>query len=162
MSKKAKDEKKHIYVTYNERCVNVIKDTRGEDGPWSGYREDEYDFCVKQAFKDSPQNITPYWEEVEFFGEEKVPCTVYVLYVKYSTGDTFSHSSGRGQIVAAYASSEDAIRDKQYIEEDAGYALEDRWNPPKKPREKKWTGYANWNGYFEHFEGAYIEALNVI
>ena len=138
-------EPTYVYVSYREKCVDVIEDTLGEDGPYSGYREDVWEFELVKAYGTKPPiGITPYWETVKLIGAYKVPAKVYVLYVRYSTGDTFGHSNGRGTIVNAYVDMKDALKAQKQIEEG------------------KWPGYAAWVGHFERFDSANVEMVEVI
>ena len=134
----------YVYVSYKSDCVNVIEDTLGEDGPYSGFKKDAWDFALGKAFV-TPPNYTPYWEHVELVGAVKAPDHVYVLYVRYSDGNTFGRSSGLGAIVKAYVNEKDAIKDQQLI------------------KNGKYPGYCAWTGYFSNSGyNKMIEPLNFI
>lgn len=130
----------NIYVTYKEWVDEVVEDTREENVPFSGFTHTRHGYCLEKAYLINPKSVTPYWEGFTVYFD-KVPLLVYVLYVRYSTGDTFSYSEGMGSIVGVYNNLEQAERDKCKIEED------------------KWPGYAAWEGFFEKLESVHIETL---
>jgi len=148
MSKKTKASKPTVYVTYNEHCDRVIEDTLGHDGPWSGFREDHYSFSLGGVYEKCPSCDTPYWDEVEvsdLSSGDDIPSVLHIVYVRYSTGSTFGHSEGRGSIVAAFSTSEAAIKVRDKI-------IEGTY--------KGRYGYNEWEGYFESLESVHIETLS--
>ena len=133
----------YLYVSYESKCINVTEDTLGSDGPYSGFREDDWDYTLSAVYTRPPVNITADYDYARLRGATKIPDKVWVLYVRYSTGDTFSHSHGRGAVVNVYATQAQARKDQKLIEEG----------------KYKYSG--TWTGYFEQLEGTGIEELEV-
>lgn len=135
-----------LYVAYQQECIQVIEDTLGKDGPYSGYREDVYDYRVKGVYTMQPQH-TCYWDPMVLQLEkdnEEVPQIVHVVYVRYSTGGTFSHSRGCGTLVGVFADYNVAIDTMNQI------------------RDGKFKGYRPWEGYFERFEDVCLDTQVVV
>lgn len=80
-----------IYVNYTSICTNSYHD--GEQyGDWS----EDWDFYVDDvSLRAKGSSYDKYPIEAE------VGDTIYVLYVRYSDGDSFGHASGKGMIVYA-------------------------------------------------------------
>lgn len=131
-----------LYVEYDEEVSSVISDTQGEDGPYSGFREDVYDYSIGSVKINKPKSYQ-YEEMILQTNDTVLPSTVYVVIVRYSTGDTFSHSSGRGTIEGVYETEGEANKIKNAINTD------------------QYKGYASWKGYFESLEDCYVEAFEI-
>lgn len=130
-----------VWITYESHVESVEEDTQGCDGPYSGYREDTWHYELLNVYAFKPTD-TYYYEEVAVEAK-KVPDNLHVVVVRYSTGDTFSHSNGKGCVAAAYEKYDNAVKAKKLIE--GG----------------KWTKYSPWDGYFEHLESVYIKSMPV-
>lgn len=127
-----------IYVEYISRRHG------GEplsDEPYSD-REPEYiDFYITKCSADkSLVGISREEHEVNF--EPKSGNTVYVVYVRYSTGDSFGHTNGEWSIIDILDSMEHANKLKESI--DSG-------------EYERNNGHAPWTGYFESLESSNIE-----
>lgn len=80
-----------IFVKYDTRCYTDYHD--GEEyGSW----EKSGDFWVDGVY--SRKNGYGY-EEFDTTFKAKIGDRVYVLWIKYGTGDSFGHESGRGEIM---------------------------------------------------------------
>lgn len=156
-------ENQYLYISYNEHCSNVVEDTYGDDGPYTGFCEEDWEFNLDKAYLKPPAKNTPYWEQVELIGDLKGTKFVYVMYVLYSTGGTFSRDNGRGHIVKAYVSKEDALKDQLLIEEDnENLSKRRRDYGHKLPKYKnQWAEYAPWNGYFKRMESVNIQIMEI-
>lgn len=115
-----------LYLAYDE------KRTGGEplgQGKWCD-RADEYiTWSLKACFLS--KDDSPWFREVkEVDFEVKAGDEVYVVYVRYSTGDTFGCSHGAWYIVDVFNSYKEAIKSKKLIDS------------------KKYIGYCPWVGYF--------------
>jgi hypothetical protein len=128
----------YVYVSYESKCIDVLEDTLGDDGPYSGFREDDWSYEVLDVYAEPPVGVTTDWEQAKLVGSYKVPERVWLVVVRYSTGDTFSHSSGQGAIANAYVDESRAWKDARLIEDG------------------KWPEYAAWTGYFESVESVMV------
>jgi hypothetical protein len=132
-----------LYVEYSSECVDIIEDTLGEDGQWSGYREDIYESEVTGVYTDPDDLSSCWWESFDCDGGD-IPKKVYVVYVHYSTGDTFSNSHGHLAITGVFRKSSEA--DKM---------IDDIVT-------KKYKGYAPWLGYFDRLESVSRRVFTVL
>jgi hypothetical protein len=123
-----------VYVNY---CEDYILDQRepGEFGEWT----QEYSFEVLNV---TDQNVTPYHED--FTLDVRGHDTLWVVVVRYSTGDTFGRAKGRGYIEGVFRTQKSAERRVMHIK-NGGDSLK--------------QGYTPWHGYFEYLES--VEAVEV-
>lgn len=135
----------NIFVPYKTWCAETISDNTETDR-W-GFREDLWDFTIyntvytKEYFTNHP--------EYEVFPEIwlKPPVEkMFLVYVQYSTGDTFSHSSNRLHLVGIYE--EERIAKKTVKEIEQGKYGEGK--------------YLVWNGYFERMENVDIKEVKLV
>ena len=135
-----------VYISYNEHEITIHDDFDSRD--WSGSYHREIDWSLGKVFL-SKLEASPRYEEFEIEGE-KLPKHLYVVYVRYSTGDTFGRTDGCGCIVGVYRTRAKAEKVYKSIE-DGTYAID------KKGKKT----YIPWEGYFERFEGVHMEILPV-
>lgn len=140
-----------IYITYDS-YTNTIHDDFGQDGPWEGSYERSEDWSLGQVLLSQPK--TARYEEFVLAGK-RLPKQVYVVYVRYSTGDTFGHTDGCGTIVGCYRTREQAEKIYKAIE-DGTYGT----SKGKKDWGKDYIS-TPWIGYFERLEGVHLEVLLV-
>jgi hypothetical protein len=127
---------KTIYVTYNERRSG------GEPESSERYcsRSDTIiEYNLKGASVMSPKS-TSYYNTYEV-AWETLPSIIYVVLVRYKSGDTFGSSYGNGYVEGVYADEASAAAVMQSI---SG---------------KSYKGYAPWDGYFERLESVDVEPL---
>ena len=134
--------KSTIYVEY------ISSHSGGEslsDDKWSS-REDEYiDFDITKCATD--KSLVGYSrEEHEVNFKPEPGKVVYVVYVRYSTGDSFGRTSGAWKIIEIFESIDDAKALKESID--------------SKEYEK--DNYVAWVGYFETFQSSHIEAFVLV
>lgn len=130
-----------LYVLYKEE-VEVISDTLGEDGRWSGFREESKDYSITGVSTVQPQSY--YYEQVVLHTDNELPNHVYVVLVRYSDGGTFCHTSGNGHIEGVYDSFEEADAVAESI------------------KNNKYKGYCPWDGHFNRLEGVSVETEKVV
>ena len=134
-------------------------DSRSEGG------EPESD---EQYSNRSPEHISltvngVYTKPREAFGEDvatlftpRKGMKVYLVTVRYTTGDTFGYTSGNYKFVACYDNSEDAYALAKEIEENSKYSFK-----PKTPYTEDELYCGSWTGYFERLECVDVEGFTV-
>lgn len=100
----------------------------------------------------------------------------YLVYVLYSTGDSFGHDGGRIEFVGLFKNEKVAIENVRRIQEhDRIYNESNRYHSPKKlpkgfkeftvtlvtEKGKKFDVHVPWHGYFEELEDIRCEAVMV-
>ena len=116
----------NVYVQYREVCTSSFR----EDEEWGSWGE-EYSFSVKGVSLTSNKDY-------DFHSEDKVPCLtevavgqeVFVLWISYTTGDSFGSASGKGEVLWVFSDKKTATdaRKEVYRQEknlDIKLALED-------------------------------------
>lgn len=96
-----------IYVTYEE--------SQHDGRSWSDREVTVYEFKAMMATDFEPVETGPYWDGCEFHGSPNGYASVVIA--RYSDGDSFNSSSGRGQILAAYANHADAVASAKQVKE---------------------------------------------
>jgi len=81
-----------------------------------------------------------YQEQIEIDFSANVGSTVWVVYVRYGTGDSFGHTNG---ILGVYEHQGQAEKVKQSVYDDT------------------YENYKFWQGYFENFESCEVESMVV-
>jgi hypothetical protein len=147
---------KILYIDYDARRSG------GEAlsaGPWSDREDEVIDLTVNGV------NIKP----VESFGESvktlftpKVGMDVWLVTVRYSTGDTFGRSLGNYKFITAYDNRDDAESLAREIEknnkDDGGYKFS---FIPSTPFPEDSVECSSWTGYFDRLEMVDIEQFTV-
>lgn len=139
-----------IYI--EEECICTYEEHSDEPyGDWSA----DYSYSIKGASIAKPKRYD-YCEVPDITAE--VGDVVYVLYIVYGSGDSFGGSSGNGQFVCAYTDAAMAEHAKRIYEKKGTESQ--FYIPVGKDPDGKWvytSTYSPASGYFESFEGAYIE-----
>ncbi|KKL77081.1 hypothetical protein LCGC14_2038470 [marine sediment metagenome] len=81
---------------------------------------------------------------------------IYMVVVRYESGDSFGRSYGNWKIVGVYKNVEDAQEILDKINYDEKHRYDEDY---KKEYEKE---FRDWDGYFERFENVDIEVLHVL
>jgi len=81
-----------LFVQYYETCVDSYRDGK-EYGEW----RESYDFNVTGVSLTSQKRMDE--EQLGCLVDVKAGDTVYVLSMTYSTGDSFGHAEGRGEVI---------------------------------------------------------------
>jgi hypothetical protein len=136
---KVEEVKNELYLSYYEHK------TGGEplsDGDWPDYSDTDIDWGLQKCFKDKEK--APWLRQVEQVDfVPKVGDTVYVVYVRYGTGDTFGRVNGAWHILGVYEHQGQAEKVKNSV------------------YDKTYKGYKCWEGYFESCESCEVEAMVV-
>jgi hypothetical protein len=134
--------KTQIFINYDERYESGGEVCKGdEDSPYPNYEDTFMNFSVHDI---TLTNTSPYHEEFTWAGD--VPEFMYVVYVRYYDGDTFGTTCGKGQIVGAYRTSEEADDIAKDI--NAGKSIEEV--------------YCVWFGYFSDLESVEVVKVPVV
>lgn len=147
-----KDNKQHIWLLYSE------DKSGGEplsDDRWCSYSDSYTEFHPKQLLVNEPETIYQELIEVDFEPIEHINDSVYLLVVRYSSGNTFGNSYGNWTIVECSLDKDKLIKTKGLIEaDDRRYMLSSR-----KKSANVYTapcGYNCWQGHFESLENVVI------
>ena len=128
-----------VFITYDESSSGG-EDLNPEE-EWSSRADRIYDFRLVRA---SLERTTKSWYSEEFEIDSEIrPQDVFVVLVRYSSGDTFGSSYGHGHIEGVYFDKDKAMEVAETIENGT-------YN--KKGFNKR--GYTVWEGYFESLESA--------
>jgi len=132
-----------LYLTYKEWR------TGGEpinpDDRWTEYTEEYIDFAPLAIFSDreGADVFAHGLTDDEVKGEFDRGDIGHLLVVRYSTGDTFSHTNGYWTIIGFYKNAKEAVEIKDKIN-DGSY-----------------EGYKPWVGYFESLEDVELHTMVV-
>jgi hypothetical protein len=136
-----------VYIKCRENRTggNICKGQENDDWP---SHDDE---CVE--FNIDGVRATPdHWvetKEVYFDPKEYIGKMVYILTVRYDTGNTFGRTLNDWKIVACSTDGEELTKLKKAIEKD----------PENGGDLSKYIDYRSWVGYFERFRSACVECF---
>ena len=98
-------EKKYVYLTYTE-----YREGGGAEDPddrWSSRTDENVDWGLIDC-RFTQEKWPNYTEQVEIGFDVNLGETVYVVYVRYGTGDSFGHTDGAWKIIDVYQHQEEA------------------------------------------------------
>jgi hypothetical protein len=156
MKKKTKEPYK-IYISYEESRTGGAPIG---DGPYCNHEDSYIEFKITDVFT-KPGN----WNEtleVGFIPEHYAGTEIYILVVRYSTGDTFSHTEGAWKIVNAYTDSSLAETIGEDIKKHAHWYDSREYDKTSKkykqlePTSANLPEYRPWEGYFDTFTSTEI------
>ena len=128
-----------LYLSYYEHKTGGEAES---DEEWCSYTDTDIDWGLEKCFK--TKDKAPWLRQVETVDfDPKVGDTVYVLYVRYGTGNSFGHVNGAWSILGIYEDHEQAEKIKDSINNNT------------------YDGYRCWEGYFECFESCSVESMVV-
>lgn len=137
-----KDEKTvELYLSYDENESGGQICRGQENDPWPTYEDLERFFEPKCLYRQHPGDICV--ETISVTPEMFKAKELYLLVVRYGSGDTFGSSSGNWRILGLFQTSDQAEKYK------------------KKVLSNDYDGYKPWEGYFECLEGFEIHKLSV-
>lgn len=99
-----------IYVEYNVISLGSYQ----SDEPYGDWWED-LDFEVKGVSIGKPARVVT--EDFNINENFNIGDEVWVVYMIYSSGDSFGSSTGNGEVLWVFKTEEDAIRAKEAIKE---------------------------------------------
>lgn len=143
-----------LYVQYNEHCTHSEREPV-EYGSWS----ESYDFSVTGVSLTSRERWSE--EKLGCLVDVKAGDPVFVLYMTYSTGDTFGHASGKGEVIwvfkdAALAMKAKDIWDKENAKRDPEFSIEFEVDGGEKIKQSNPAA-----GYFENVGYISVETFLV-
>lgn len=120
------------YETGGEVCKG------DEDSSWPSYEPREIDVSVLGIYAGDEVSLTNYQVDVSFDPEEYIGKPVYLVFVRYTTGDTFGCSIGNPHFAGCYIDEEKAIDIEKQINNNT------------------YGGDKPWNGYFESLDSVEV------
>lgn len=137
---KTQEEKISVYVIYDEYRSGGDVCEGDEDSRWPNYEDTFIEMNVRSILVSNPNVLYLDKVEVKDADEVEVGQTVYLVTVRYGTGDTFGRTNGAFHFEGAYTSRENANKVSDEIMSD------------------KYNGYCPWKGYFEQLECVDVES----
>ncbi len=143
--------KNKIYITYEENRTGGEPES---NEAYSCRSATHINIRWKNAY--IKERNSCYSETIEIdFNPEDVE-HIYIVVVRYKSGDSFGASYGNWKIIGAYKDVENAQEILDKINYDEKHKYDEDY---KKEYEKE---FRDWDGYFERFENADIEVLHVL
>ena len=141
-AKVVEQEKKYVYLTYTEHQEGG--EVEDPDDRWSNRTDLVIDWTLTGC--ELIQQPWPvYTERVEVNFDVKPGDGIWVVYVRYGTGDTFGHTDGAWQIIGVYEHQDQASKIVKSIH-DGTYNKD---------------GYNCWDGYFESLQSCDAQGMIV-
>jgi len=131
-----------LYLTYDEDAEGGEVCEGEEDSSWPSY-EPTYKYVTFLKFYRRKPKDRFFYERVEIDKELFHKEELYLAWITYADGDTFSTTYGNTYIVGAYATRGEA-KD----------AVDEALNNTK--------GYKPWEGFFSKYDDYHIEKLEVL
>ena len=139
-----------ICVEYSEVCTHSEREPE-QWGSWS----ESYDSSVTDAYQIGDDERAPYGSET--FVVPDGASEVFVVYMIYSTGDSFGHADGKIDIIHCIASEEAADKLAKYITENPGeYSIKFT-----DDFDREISLYNPGAGYFERINYVSVEKFSV-
>jgi hypothetical protein len=164
MARKKKEEGKVTYplwLKYSEKHV-TINDTYGEDGPYTGFSEEEIEFHPeylksKEPEKDAHWNFRTVQKlECECEFDPKDCKKLYLVVVRYTDGGTFGSTKGYWTVKGIFKDDDSAHAFKKLVEDG---------KCPKRTYESHDGSieemHHEWEGYFASLDGVEVHRLEV-
>jgi hypothetical protein len=137
-------EKPRIWIEYTTHEEGG--DTIDPDDRWSNRTDHNIELQVKKLYKSEPKHLffkdSIEVEDLSILEKQYV----YLVVVRYQTGDTFGTSHGNFKFYSVRGTEDEVIKDRADIEKPRG---------PNDP-------YRAWDGYFERLENVEIELLPLL
>ena len=128
-----------LYLHYNESCHGGGISPGQEDEEWPSYEDEHTDWYLTKCSLVKTNSWRE--EEVDVKFNTKAGDVIYVVYVRYETGNSFGTSYGRWKILGVHSDLSDAQKELE--------SINDGTHPDK---------YV-WTGYFESLEHCDIQAM---
>jgi len=140
-----KDGDYSLFVDYYEMFSGGEICSGDEDASWPNYEPSHTEFKItSDAFIVCPNKIYTALVHCSFDPEEHIGKNIYVVVVRYQTGDSFGTSHGRWEMEGGYLTKEEAAKVKESINDNT------------------YEGYKSWKGYFEALEDVEIHELKIV
>ena len=140
--KKIEETKNKLYISYNESSEGGEISPGQENDDWPSHEPEYITLSIRDIFKNRPKD---HWriEEMEVDFVPKVGNTVFLIVVRYGTGDTFSNICGQSTFLSIYEKEEDALAEKELVE--------------SRKHKDDWR----WDDYFGGLEGVEIHSFTI-
>lgn len=134
-----------VYLLYDEDTHGGGVCTGDENSDWPNYEDEHNTFTPKGL-----RLKTPDWSEtIEVDFDPSGFDHLYIVVVRYSSGNTFGNTFGHWHIEGAYQTFEKAEKVETAIKKGTGKYKEGEGH------------YHPWEGYFESLEGASVERMDI-
>lgn len=133
------DQKPKVYIEYTSGSEGgeCLSDER-----WSNRSDEHITLDVKRVYKTEPEHLF-FKDSIEVDPKVLESQFVYLVVVRYKTGDTFGSSYGNFHFYSVRATKEEAEQDRMDI------------NAPRGVKDS----YRPWEGYFERLEEVEIHPM---
>lgn len=139
-----------IRVKSSEYCIHSEREEE-QYGSWS----EDYDFSIDKVSVVKEDYKSSYDEDVYAISDDAT--TAYVIVMRYSTGDSFGHADGKGEVIHAFGD--------RFVAETALERIEkqkDEWTFTFKDDFGREISYSNCGaGYFESIWSIDIETFAI-
>lgn len=133
------DQNPKVYIEYASTSSGGERLT---DEQWSDRADEHITLEVKRLYKTEPEHLF-FKDSLEVEPKVLESQFVYLVVVRYKTGDTFGSSYGNFHFYSVRATKEEAAQDQKDI------------NAPRKDN----NSYRPWDGYFERLEEVEIHPM---
>jgi hypothetical protein len=134
-----KIEKKHkVFIQYDEYRTGGELESEDE---WSSRTPEDVDVTVGNLLATSDVYLGGASIDVDFDPQDYIDKALYIVFVRYSTGDSFGTSSGNPDFPAVCTTSSKAFNIAKQIKTDS-------WVDPR--------GYCPWKGHFESLDSVEV------
>jgi hypothetical protein len=163
--KKEEPKKPELILTYTEHHTGGSP--LDYDDEWSSCEPERIEWSPDNIYIDEPikkaREKTKTWnvECLECNEEVKPGDTLYLVIVRYSTGNTFTNISGAWHIAEVLKDREKAYEIEKQIWQDYNLYKNHRYDHKKLKKESVYSGYKPWSGYFEDLESVEVESFIV-
>lgn len=153
-------------IRFNTLHTKEVTRKRDPEDVWD-QNDISHDYSINGFQIVENDNLISQYYDLEIPFEPESNKTYYLLYVRYSTGDTFHHEDGCIEYMDLYFTMQDAEENAKKIQESSKKTNECFKNPDY------WSVTltdavgnvhkmsAPWKGYFEHLESVEIEAISL-
>lgn len=156
MSKKKKEvvpvepkvQPKKVYIEYD---TYVSGGERESDEEWSSRSDTIKTVTFKKLHREMPSNRF-FYDSIDLPNDNMIKMDhLFLAVVRYSTGDTFGHTTGEHYIVGIAPTYEIAQM-----------MLDEETKPSPKDSKGRQLSYKPWEGYFESLEDTEIHELRLV
>ena len=165
------DTTPYLYIDYTtSRTGGSVQSGESSDDPYASRRDEYIEFDIMGVYRSLPKKL--FFHHREEVSPEAVKADkVWVVLVRYTTGNTFGTTRGAWHIYSIRSDSRRAEGDKRMIEfDDKLDNMTEGWNyrnlspfVQQLIAKKKHLieGYVPWRGYFERLEGVQVLEFDV-
>ena len=139
---------KRVYIEYDEYATGGEPE---DDGEWSCRSDTVKTVTFKRLHREKPANRF-FYDSIELANDKMIDMDhLFLAVVRYSTGNTFGHTTGEHYIVGIAPTYEIAQM-----------MLDEETKPSPKNSHGSQIRYKPWEGYFESLEDTEIHQLRLV